>query len=42
MNKIVIFQEKSGNAAQLKSLVNDLRTYFSAKDNYCIEKGEPL
>jgi hypothetical protein len=40
MHKIVIFQEKSGNAAQLKSLENDLRDYFSAKGNYSIEKGE--
>jgi transcriptional regulator with XRE-family HTH domain len=39
MNKIVIFQEKSGSAAQLKSLENDLRAYFTAKEEYRIEKA---
>jgi hypothetical protein len=39
MNKIVIYQVKGGNAEHLKQLENDLRAYFTAKEEYCIEKA---
>jgi hypothetical protein len=38
MNKIVIYQVKGGNAEQLKQLEIDLRAYFTAKEEYRIEK----
>jgi len=42
LNKIIIYQVKGGNFKQLKSLEDDLRSYFSAnKEKYRIVKIEP-
>jgi ParB family chromosome partitioning protein len=43
MHKIIIYQAKGGNAEpeQLRSIENDLRAYFSANEQYRIEKAKP-
>jgi ParB family chromosome partitioning protein len=43
MHKIIIYQAKGGSAEpeQLRSIENDLRAYFSANEQYRVEKAKP-